>query len=46
MKDKRLMLGLTDIERRQLDQRRRLKNCMYAFIAIVAVGNSVIELFL
>lgn len=43
---KRLQLGLTDIERRQLDQRRRLKNCLYAFIVIVIVGNGLIELFL
>lgn len=40
---KRLQLGLTDIERRQLDQRRRLKNCLYAFIGIVILGNALVE---
>lgn len=36
---KRLMLGLTDIERRQLDQRRRTRNCLIVLaVCILVVG--------
>lgn len=34
----RLMLGLTDIERRMLDERRRLRNCGRAICIVLVVA--------
>lgn len=35
---KRLELGLTDIERRQKDEQRRVRNCIKALLLITALS--------
>lgn len=41
MSARRLRFGLTDHERRVLDQRRRLRNCMWALLACILIVGAI-----